>query len=130
MQRGRGGLVLLSSVVAFQGVPRSAHYAASKAYVQTLSEGLRDEWSDHGVHVLSVAPGPVRTGFAARSKLTMSQAEEPRVVARASLEALGHAGTVRPGFLAKLLGYSLALTPRWGRIKIMRKIMAGMTRPA
>ncbi|WP_310385344.1 SDR family NAD(P)-dependent oxidoreductase [Roseateles sp.] len=128
VQRGRGGLLLLSSVVAFQGVPRSAHYAASKAYVQTLAEGLREEWSGLGVQVLAVAPGPVRSGFAARSRMTMAQAEDPQVVARASLDALGRTGTVRPGFLAKLLGYSLALTPRWARIKIMGKVMAGMAR--
>ena len=86
VQRGRGGLVLLSSVVAFQGVPRAAHYAASKAYVQTLSEGLREEWSGLGVQVLAVAPGPVRSGFAARSQMTMAQAEDPHVVARASMD--------------------------------------------
>jgi short-subunit dehydrogenase len=128
VQRGRGGLVLLSSVVAFQGVPQSAHYAASKAYVQTLAEGLREEWSSLGVQVLSVAPGPVQSGFAARSRLTMARAEDPQVVARASLGALGRTGTVRPGLQAKLLGYSLALTPRWGRVKIMGKVMAGMAR--
>jgi hypothetical protein len=60
--------------------------------------------------------------------MTMAQAEDPQVVARASLDALGRTGTVRPGFLAKLLGYSLALTPRWVRIKIMGKVMAGMAR--
>jgi short-subunit dehydrogenase len=128
VRRGRGGLVLLSSVVAFQGVPRSAHYAASKAYVQTLAEGLHEEWSDLGVQVLSVAPGPVRSGFAARSQMTMAWAEDPQVVARVSLDALGRKGTVRPGLLAKLLGYSLALAPRWGRVKIMGKVMAGMAR--
>jgi len=130
VQRGRGGLVLLSSVVAFQGVARSAHYAATKAYVQTLSEGLREEWSGLGVHVLAVAPGPVRSGFAARSQMRMAQAEDPRVVARASLDALGHTGTVRPGFLAKLLGHALGVTPRWGRVKVMGKVMAGMARQA
>ena len=97
--------------------------------MQTLAEGLREEWSDLGVQVLSVAPGPVRSGFAARSQLTMARAEDPTVVARASLDALGRAGTVRPGFLAKLLGYSLALAPRWGRVKIMGQVMAGMARP-
>ena len=130
VQRGRGGLVLLSSVVAFQGVARSAHYAATKAYVQTLSEGLHEEWSALGVQVLAVAPGPVRSGFAARSQMTMAQAEDPRVVAQASLEALGRTGTVRPGLLAKLLGYSLGAAPRWARVKIMGKVMAGMARQA
>jgi short-subunit dehydrogenase len=128
VQRGRGGLVLLSSVVAFQGVARSANYAATKAYVQTLAEGLREEWASLGVHVLAVAPGPVRSGFAERSRLNMAQAEDPMVVARVSLDALGRQAVVRPGFLAKLLGWSLALTPRWGRIRIMGKVMAGMAR--
>jgi len=130
VQRGRGGLVLLSSVVAFQGVPRSANYAASKAYVQTLAEGLHEEWAAQGVHVLAVAPGPVRSGFAERSRMTMARAEDPQVVARVSLDALGRRGTVRPGFLARLLGWSLALTPRRGRIRIMGQVMAGMTRDA
>ncbi|GEM_PF-197395 len=60
-RRGRGGLILMSSIVAFQGVPGSAHYAATKAYVQTLAEGLRLEWKDQGIDVMAVAPGPVAT---------------------------------------------------------------------
>jgi hypothetical protein len=96
--------------------------------VQTLAEGLRGEWAEQGVHVLAVAPGPVRSGFAERSRMQMAQAEDPQVVARVSLDALGRLGTVRPGFLAKLLGWSLALTPRWGRIRIMGQVMAGMAR--
>ncbi|MEM7437762.1 MAG: SDR family NAD(P)-dependent oxidoreductase, partial [Myxococcota bacterium] len=35
VDRQRGGIVLMSSLVAFQGVPKAAHYAATKAYVQT-----------------------------------------------------------------------------------------------
>ncbi|MEM7193149.1 MAG: SDR family NAD(P)-dependent oxidoreductase [Pseudomonadota bacterium] len=41
VRQGRGGMILMSSLFAFQGVPRAAHYAATKAYVQTLAEGLR-----------------------------------------------------------------------------------------
>lgn len=126
--RGRGGLILLSSIVAFQGVPRSAHYAATKSYVQTLAEGLRVEWADRGIDVLAVAPGPVGTGFARRARLNMGRAESPDVVALESLEALGRRGTIRPGLLAKVLGYSLAMTPRWGRIRIMAMVMRGMTK--
>lgn len=128
LARRRGGLILLSSVVAFQGVPRSAHYAATKAYVQTLAEGLRAEWSAHGVQVLAVAPGPVHTGFARRARLSMGNAATPEVVAQQSLAALRRQGTVRPGWLSKLLGYSLAMTPRWGRVRIMGRVMGGMTR--
>jgi len=65
-RRGGGGIVLLSSLVAFQGVPCAANYAATKAYVQTFAEGLRRELADAGVDVLAVAPGPVRSGFGQR----------------------------------------------------------------
>ncbi|MFO0005036.1 MAG: SDR family NAD(P)-dependent oxidoreductase, partial [bacterium] len=67
LARGRGGLVLLSSLVAFQGVPRAANYAATKAWVQAFAEGLRGEGGPRGVDVLAVAPGRVRGGFAARA---------------------------------------------------------------
>ncbi len=42
-QQGRGGMVLMGSLVGFQGVPRAAHYAATKAYVQSLAEALHVE---------------------------------------------------------------------------------------
>jgi short-subunit dehydrogenase len=37
-QQRRGGIVLMSSIVGFQGMPFAAHYAATKAYMQTLAE--------------------------------------------------------------------------------------------
>jgi uncharacterized protein len=126
-ERGRGGIVLLSSVVAFQGTPGSAHYGATKAYIQSLAEGLREELKESGVDVVAAAPGPINTGFAARAKLNMAQSLEPDVVAKQTLAALGRHGTVRPGWLSKLLGWSLATAPRWMRVKIMGKVMAGMT---
>jgi len=126
-QRGRGGLVLMSSLLAFHGVPRSAHYAASKAYVQSLAEGLRAELAPQGVDVIAVAPGPTHTGFATRARMNMPRAERPEVVARQALRALGHQTTVRPGALSKLLGWSLAMLPRWAQVKLIGQVMQGMT---
>jgi uncharacterized protein len=125
--RGRGGLVLLSSLVAFQGVPRAANYAATKAYVQSLAEGLRIELAPQGVDVVASAPGPVHSGFGARASMRMSLAQSPEEVARGTLAALGRWGTVRPGFLARFLELSLALLPRWGRVRMMGVVMRGMT---
>ncbi len=125
--QGHGGIILFSSLVAFQGVPRSANYAATKAYIQTLAEGLRPELKPFGVDVLSVAPGPIASGFAARSGLSMGLSQTPEIVAKQSLAALGRKTTVRPGWLAKLLIGSLSLLPRSGRTLIMTQIMAGMT---
>ncbi len=127
VRRGRGALVLMSSIVAFQGVPRAANYAATKAYVQTLAEGLRSELSPFGVQVIACAPGPVHSGFAHRAHMRLGRAATPEVVARETLRALSGSGTVRPGFLSKLLGWSLALLPRWGRVRLMTRIMGKMT---
>ncbi|MBT9486792.1 MAG: SDR family NAD(P)-dependent oxidoreductase [Rubrivivax sp.] len=125
-QRQGGGVVLLSSVVAFQGTPWSANYAATKAYVQSLAEGLRREWAPQGVEVIACAPGPVASGFARRAGMTMAQTVAPAVVARQTLAALGRRGTVRPGALSKLLGWGLAMAPRVLRVAIMGRVMQGM----
>ncbi|XVJ70172.1 MAG: SDR family oxidoreductase [Rhizobacter sp.] len=125
--RGGGGIVLMSSLLAFHGVPRAANYAATKAYVQTLAEGLRVELAPHGVDVVASAPGPIRTGFAQRANLQMALALHPDVVAKATLCALGRQTTVRPGWLSKLLGWSLALLPRWGQVSVITQVMKGMT---
>ncbi len=125
--RGRGGIVLMSSLVAFQGVPGAAHYAATKAYVQTLGEGLHAELKPHGVDVLCSAPGPTRSGFAARADMQMGLAQGAEQVARGTLRALGKRMTVRPGWLAKFLEYALKL-PRALRVAIMRRVMGGMIR--
>ncbi len=124
----RGGLVLMSSLVAFQGVPRAANYAATKAFVQAFAEGLRAELSPFGVDVVASAPGPVHSGFAARASMTMSMAVSSRVVARQTLKGLGRTGTVRPGWLSKALELSLMFLPRWGRVRMMGVVMAGMTK--
>ena len=71
-RRGRGGLVFMSSLLAFHGTPRAAHYAATKGYVQTLTEGLRVELAPLGVDVIASAPGPISTGFAARANMHMA----------------------------------------------------------
>lgn len=128
-QRGRGGVVLFSSLLGFHGTPGSANYAATKAYVQSLAEGLRVEWRHSGIDVLASAPGPVHTGFAQRAGMQMAQATTPEVVAHQTLSALGQQGTVRPGWLSKLLGWSLATAPRALRVQIMAQVMRGMIAP-
>lgn len=126
-KRGRGGIVLMGSLVGFQGVPRAAHYAATKAYVQTLAEGLRAELAPRGVDVISSAPGPVPSGFGARAGMTIGSGDSPETVARGTLDGLGRLTTVRPGPTSKLLGWSLAPLPRWARTAILARVMAGMT---
>ncbi|NJR66442.1 MAG: SDR family oxidoreductase [Leptolyngbyaceae cyanobacterium CRU_2_3] len=126
--RGRGGIILMSSIVAFQGVPNSAHYAATKAYVQSLAESLHIELAPLGVDVLSSAPGPVHSGFAARADMRINGAMKPVDVAKTTLDSLGGKFTVLPGMLSKLILYSLAPLPRPMRARIVGMVMAGMTK--
>ena len=124
--RGNGGIVLFGSIVGWQGVPGQANYAASKAYVQSLAEGLHDELERHGVDVLAVAPGPVASGFGARAGLAMTGATTPEVVATATLKALGRRRTVIPGVRGTLLTWALRPLPRRFRSFILGRVIAGM----
>lgn len=126
--KGSGGVILLSSIVATQGVARSAHYAATKAYIHTLGEGLQQEWLGSGLDLLIVAPGPVATGFAKRSGMQLGKTASPDLVARQALDALGRQKLIHPGGVAKGLALALSTAPRWLRVKIMSSIMGSMTK--
>lgn len=127
-ERGRGGILLMSSLVGFQGMPNAAHYAATKAYVQTLAEAMHAELAPQGVDVLASAPGPTDSAFAARAGMQMGRALKPSDVARLTLDALGRRSTVLPGSLSKLLAYSLIPLPRGARVRVMGRVMSGMTK--
>jgi uncharacterized protein len=127
VKRGSGGLILIGSIVGFQGTPWAAHYSATKAYVQVFAEGLGRELRSKGVDVLAVAPGPTNTGFASRANMKMGASLDPTRIAPEILNALGRKSTVLPGFLSKLLVYSMLPLPRWARISIMGNVMRDMT---
>ena len=126
-QNKRGGLILMSSMVGFQGVPFAANYAATKAYVQSLAEALSVELKPYGVDVLAAAPGPVTSKFGERASMTMNMALTPAQVGVPILKALGRQSTVLPGLLTKFLVGSLRTVPRWGKVLIMKRVMGGMT---
>jgi short-subunit dehydrogenase len=61
--RGRGAVLNVASLIAFQPVPYQATYGASKAFVLSFSDALHEELRGTGVTVTAVCPGPVRTEF-------------------------------------------------------------------
>jgi short-subunit dehydrogenase len=74
VQKGRGAIVLMSSLAGFQGSGFLAVYAASKAFNRVLGESLWYEWKDRGVDVIACCAGataspnylgtnPGKTGF-------------------------------------------------------------------
>ena len=62
-ERGRGAIMNVASMAAFQPLPIQATYAASKAFVLSFSEALSAELRPRGVTVTALCPGPVETEF-------------------------------------------------------------------
>ena len=62
--RGRGTIVNIASLAAIAPTPGMIHYSASKSGLAGASEAMRPELRRHGVHVLTVYPGPVHTNMA------------------------------------------------------------------
>ncbi len=123
----KGGMILISSLLGFHGAFGTANYAASKAYVQALGEALYFELRKYNVDVLTVAPGPINTGFAAAAGMEFSMALKPENVAKQSLAALGKKITLLPGFLSKFLYLSLSmLVFRNLKVMVMGMVMKTM----
>jgi uncharacterized protein len=101
--RGRGGIVLMSSLTAFQGTPLVASYGATKAFDLVLAEGLWDELREHGVDVLAccagatLTPGYRRVTPGGPAAFFAPKEQEPDEVAREALAALGRRAFVITG---------------------------------
>ncbi len=63
LARGRGWVLNVSSVVSFQAAPNLATYAATKAFVTSLTEALHEELRGTGVRATALCPGLTRTEF-------------------------------------------------------------------
>ncbi len=94
LRRDGGWIVSVSSVAGRLGQPDEAVYSASKFAVTGLSEALTIELAPLGIHVLTVYPGFVRTGFVGASEMgrvppsALRTAVEPGQVAKAVVRAL------------------------------------------
>ncbi len=119
--RGRGGIVLMSSLAASQGNPWLASYAASKAFDLVLAEGLWAELGERGVDVLACRAGATRTpGYAASRPKRSVPLMEAAAVARRALGALGRRPSTVPGALNRVAAFALGrLLPRTASIRIM-----------
>ena len=119
--RGRGGIVLMTSLAATQGSPLIATYAATKAFTRILAEGLWDELGRANVDVVACRAGATRTpGFESSQPKGRTPLMEPAPVVRAALDALGRRPSVVPGALNRLAAFVLArLVPRRLAVRVM-----------
>ena len=128
---GRGKILLVASLLAYQGVQNFAVYAAAKAYVLRLGEALHRELKRDGVTVTTLCPGMSDTGFAAAAQQKLTPAlkllmMQPAPVVRAGIRAL-QAGriSVVPGWANKALVILTWATPRWLHQAFLSQAMNG-----
>ncbi|MEG4211441.1 SDR family NAD(P)-dependent oxidoreductase [Microcoleus sp. S13_B4] len=93
VDRGQGRILFTSSIAALMPGPFEAVYAASKAFIHSFSEALRNELKDTGVTVTSLMPGPTDTNFFHRAGMDDTKAgadkkDDPAEVAKQGFEAL------------------------------------------
>jgi short-subunit dehydrogenase len=65
VKRGQGQLVVISSLAAYRGLPKSAAYCASKAAVSAFFESLRLDLDPRGIDVTIIHPGFIKTPLTA-----------------------------------------------------------------
>lgn len=90
---GRGRVLVTSSIAAVAPGPYQATYAASKAFVHSFAESIREELKKTGVTVTSLMPGPTDTAFFGRAdmedtKIAQGPKDDAREVAHDGFEAL------------------------------------------
>ncbi len=120
----RGGILLMSSMSGFQGTAMVTSYAASKAFITVLGEGLWEEFRRYNVKVLTFVAGATKTpNFneqtpADKAKLVFPM--EPDQVAREAIESLDKGPTRFAGTLNKIVHFVLCrLVSRKNAIKFL-----------
>lgn len=119
IERRSGKILNVASTAAFQPGPLMAVYYATKAFVLSFSESLRNENKNFGIAVTALCPGPTKTGFGDKSDLNKSRllAYAAPMTAVEVAEA-GYAGllnnkaVVIPGFMNKFLAFGTKVLPR------------------
>src|SRR5438094_9438108 len=129
--RRRGKILLVASLLAYQGVENFEVYAAAKPYVLRLGEALHRELKRDGVTVTVLCPGMSETGFASAAQQKITPAlkllmMQPAPVVRAGIRAL-QAGriSVVPGWANKATVIFIWATPRWLHQAFLSRVMNG-----
>jgi short-subunit dehydrogenase len=121
-RRGRGGIILMSSLAGTQGTALVATYAATKAFNLVLAEGLWDELREHGVDVLACRAGATRTPAFERSNSAPGPAPlmDPQPVAAEALAALGKTPSMVPGTVNRAVAFFMQrVMPRKAAVATM-----------
>jgi short-subunit dehydrogenase len=130
VDRKSGSIVNVVSTSAFQPVPFLAVYAATKAYVLSLTEALEVELVGTGVRVQALCPGNTTTEFQSvagtdATAFNKTAALTPQQVAAYSLDHLASGGRVIPGWQNRVVTTVQGWLPR----AVVRRVAGELFRP-
>ncbi len=130
LENRHGGVLNVGSIAAYQAGPNMSVYYASKAYVLSFTEGLREEVKGSGLHITCLEPGPTETGFGEDSgmvKLNMFTSNKMSVNAVAQAGYKGYRDNkdvVIPGWKNRLMVTFTGFLPRFITRKMVGKMQA------
>jgi uncharacterized protein len=130
--RGRGGIILVSSLSGFQGHAMVGTYAATKAFDLVLGEALWEELRTRGIDVLAFCPGATRTpAFVATNPqptgVLSAPLMDPDATVAEALAALGRGPTHIAGRANRLAAFVLhRLLPRRALVELMSRTTRAM----
>jgi uncharacterized protein len=136
--RGRGGVLNVASIAAFQPLPGQAGYGACKAFVLSYTRSLGGELQGTGVTATALCPGPVETEFANAAGFTDEEAkgslpaflwESPEAVARCGVDALAKGAPVAiPGAANRVGALFAHLAPKRLLVPVLASRHPALTR--
>jgi len=132
VQRGKGRILNVASIAAFQPIPSLATYAATKAYVLSLTESLAEELSATGVSVTALCPGVTATNMLENAQQKSGGLKIPAFVVGdvEDVAAQGYKACLKgdvicvPGAVNLAATLSGRATPKW----LLRRISGVMGR--
>jgi uncharacterized protein len=131
--RGQGRILNVASIAAFQPIPSLATYAATKAYVLSLTESLSEEFKGTGVSITALCPGITATNMFSGAKAESSQLAnlpkfligDAKVVAQEGFDACMRGDAIKvPGAINQATIIAGRATPKW----LLRKVSGAVVR--
>lgn len=128
VERRHGRILNVASTAAFQPGPLMSVYYATKHYVLAFSEGIAEEWSDFGVTVTALCPGPTESGFQKTARAGANKIFSKKLPSSREVAEFGYKGlmarkrVIIHGFMNRIMAISVRFTPRNLIVKIVRSM--------
>jgi short-subunit dehydrogenase len=134
IERGRGGVLTVSSVAGFVASPIESAYGGTNALLRVWSHGVHQELKHTPVAITALCPGTTDTEFFEAGGFRnptgfLNMRADPARVARAGLDGLARGRMqVVPGFLNKVLVFATRLTTARFAASVSRRLLMGRAR--